>query len=500
MKRRDFFRLCGRAILGGGCGAVFPILPSPARATSPKQVGELRRILGAADGEAYTRDDQADYGRLLTFYNKRFECVRPDVLIYCTSARGVAKALRWCKVNGLPFAVRSGGHSYEGLSRSRDVVIDVRGLNRIDFRPREHALRVGAGVSLGDIYRTIAPAGHAIPAGTCPTVGIAGHVTGGGIGFLVRQLGLASDSLTSVELVAADGGIVKADGRSNSDLFWALRGGGQGSFGIITRMEFRTHEIRRVHTYNYKAEVAREQAVEFMVRWQDWIDTAPKEISSVVDINKTAQQLAIEVKGLTTGDERALQEGLEPALRMLDPGARLDLVKKSFLQTFRWFSDDEYFPPTYEKGKSDVVKRTLGPPDWSFILEQLPEGVDVEISGLGGAMREIDSRQTAFPHRGDSKLVIQWGISWQAPEQAPARMNEITDFYARIRPQMSSAAYLNYADCDIDHPGQAYWGVNLPRLIEVKRKYDPRNIFRHALSVPLHAADLDAPVSGFRCV
>src|SRR5262249_7246709 len=153
---------------------------------------------------------------------------------YCRTAKGVARAVQWCAQYGLEFSLRSGGHCYEGLSRSVGVIIDVRGLNTIEFNPIDHVLRVGSGVTLDNIYRTVAPASQAIPAGTCPTVGIAGHATAGGIGFFVRQFGLAMDKLTSAELVTADGQIIIVSEQLHPDLFWALRGAGSGCFGAVT--------------------------------------------------------------------------------------------------------------------------------------------------------------------------------------------------------------------------------------------------------------------------
>jgi hypothetical protein len=162
------------------------------------------------------------------------------------------------------------------------------------------------------------------------------------------------------------------------------------------------------------------------------------------------------------------------------------------MQTFEWFKDEDV-GPVYEKGKSDIVKRMLDKDVWRFLLDHLSIGIDVEITALGGAVNDIAWNETAFPHRGDSKLVIQWGTAWQRPDQAGRQLREINELYAKMRPYMSSAALLNYVDRDIAEPARAYWAKNLERLIKVKRKYDPNNLFRHPLSVPMRLGRSDWP-------
>jgi len=229
------------------------------------------------------------------------------------------------------------------------------------------------------------------------------------------------------------------------------------------------------------------------MKWQDWVDKAPKDMSSVVFLRKQPQTrlFFVQVRGLTISQDRLVKRGLTRVTRELNPRVRPVLQKRNFLQTFEWFSGEEDFSPTYEKGKSDIVKAAWNSRQVQFLLNQLPASVDVEITALGGAMHEIPWDQTAFPHRDGSKLLIQWGVSWTRSEQSRRLLNELNDFFVKIRPIMSSAAFLNYADRDLPNPAKAYWGSNLDRLIEVKRKYDPHNIFRHALSVPLQ---LDVPI------
>ena len=141
----------------------------------------------------------------------------------------------WVRSNNLSFAIRCGGHSYEGFSQSQDVVIDLRGLQDINVDTAAGTVTVGAGVSLYDVYQELANEGYAFPAGSCPTVGIAGHVMGGGHGLLARSHGLTCDILQQVTMIDCQGSTLQATATSEPDLFWACRGGGGGSFGIATQ-------------------------------------------------------------------------------------------------------------------------------------------------------------------------------------------------------------------------------------------------------------------------
>jgi FAD/FMN-containing dehydrogenase len=478
MRRRDFLKAAGGLVLGGSAH-------SSTLEGSTSRVHELTELFDEADGRVFTRENWDEYARLMQFYNKRFACINPDILIYCKSSQGVAKAVLWCQANRLEFSIRSGGHSYEGLSRSNHVIIDVRGLNAILFNPSERTLSVGSGTNLGSIYKAITAAQQTIPAGTCPTIGIAGHALAGGLGFFVRQFGLALDSLRSVELVNAAGSMMVASHDLNADLFWAVCGAGPGSFGVVTNLSFETYQASRVHIYEQRAVLTKERAARFMAGWQSWISEASARYSSAVFAKKRRSngEILLEVKGLVVGPAPAVHKALELGLRNLGTRGRR-VTATSLAQAVEWFSAGENFPPTYEKGKSDFVNKPLPATDWHFLFDELTPNIDAEFHALGGRMAEIGRSDTAFPHRGDA-LAIQWGIAWERPEQEPERLREINAFYNRLRPMMSSGALLNYADCDIADPGNAYWGINFPRLAEIKKKYDPGNVFRHALSVPL---------------
>ncbi len=492
VRRRDLLARSACLLLGaaadirsiGAAGAPTP--PSPAVLRHPS-------FLAPEDGEILSRGSGARYDRLSVSYNKRFECVRPETIIYCRSPRAVGKSVRWCRDDGVAFSVRSGGHCYEGTSRNDRVVIDVRGLKAIEFEPQSHVLRVGGGVPLGDAYATVAHAAQAIAAGTCPTVGLAGQALAGGLGFLVRQFGLACDNIVSAEIANAEGDILVADESSNGDLLWALRGAGQASFGIVTRLAFRIHDVPRVTTYDWETTVSLQRSARFLSRWQSWLADAADSVSSSVFLQKEApDSVLVQLRGTILGNETAIRRQLESTIGEPHDRRQLRFRDRSFAQTIAWFSDGEDGRPVYEKGKSDIVKRLLGEDGFGVMLDALPPGVDAELTALGGAVDRLAPDQTAFPHRAGASLVIQWGISWDRPEQARARLETLDAFYSGIRPLMSASAFLNYADRDIRNRARAYWGSNLERLVAIKQKFDPEDVFRHAMGVPTRLANDDA--------
>jgi FAD/FMN-containing dehydrogenase len=184
--------------------------------------------------------DFSEYNRS---FNKRTQIAPARVV--AGSAKAVSKKLRAAN-NGLSFAVRSGGHSYEGFSQSPDLVIDVRGMTGIKLATDKKSVSVGSGSSLGSVYKALWPSHLAIPAGSCFPVGVAGHSLGGGFGLLGRPFGLACDSVLSMEVVDASGQIRNVSGQENPDLFWALRGGGNGNFAVVTNFNFRTSPVSMV--------------------------------------------------------------------------------------------------------------------------------------------------------------------------------------------------------------------------------------------------------------
>ncbi len=200
--------------------------------------------LPASDVQFLRPSDQ-HYADFLPAASKRKQ-LAPKLRAICKTEHGVSVMVDWVRRNGLTFATRCGGHSYEGLSQTTGVAIDVRGLKRIAVDKASELVTVGAGVSLFELYSALAAKGLALQAGSCPTVGVSGHLTGGGHGLLARSHGLTCDALVEATLVDARARVLRANVQSEPDLYWACRGGGGGSFGIATEFKIKVFPLSSV--------------------------------------------------------------------------------------------------------------------------------------------------------------------------------------------------------------------------------------------------------------
>ena len=215
--------------------------PSPTPYPSPTDA-DWSALASGLQGNLI-RPDNAQYPVARQLFNPRFDTILPAAIAYCVSPADVQTCLAFVQRFGLPFTPRSGGHSYAGYSASTGLVLDITSMNTVTANATTGLATVGAGARLIDVYSALAQQGLALPAGTCPTVGIAGLTLGGGVGVLGRKFGLTCDNLLSAQVVLANGSILTCDASHNPDLFWALRGGGGGNFGVVTSFTFQAHPV-----------------------------------------------------------------------------------------------------------------------------------------------------------------------------------------------------------------------------------------------------------------
>lgn len=412
----------------------------------------------------------------------------PALRAMCRTPAGVAQMVDWVRDKGLSFAVRCGGHSYEGFSQSRDVVIDVRPMAAARVDRGARVLTIGSGASLGAAYQAVARQGLALAAGSCPTVGIAGHTLGGGYGLLARPLGLTADNLLGLTLVNAEGRVVEVDAAREPDLFWACRGGGGGSFGIATEFHFRLHPVTRVVTFKVAWTLPLAAARDLFRAWQNWSETLPATITPLLTVASVAPgRFAIRSVGQSTGSEREVRAALR-RLTGAAPGGSVAVTTRSFLGAVNYFSGGSTYPVVYMKAKSDYATQPVSEDGVTAFLTALtrqpPGAVSVLCDAYGGVIGDLADDATAFAHRKGTLYSVQYYASWTDPAETPARRAAVEAVYRALHPHMSGGAYVNYCDLDLADWPRAYWGGNLPRLRSVKRAVDPQNLFTHAQSVP----------------
>jgi len=482
--RRDLVVRGGRLV---GAGAALALgLSSESRAAS--RLDQLDRALRGP----LLRPGQAGYGATRRPWNARFDDVLPRAVAQPLDTADVRAIVRWAVAHDERLAVRSGGHSYAGLSSTTGVLVDLSRLSSVGALPGGRAA-VGAGATLGDVYDVLWTAGgRTIPAGSCPTVGVAGLALGGGHGFAARAFGLACDSLRAVRIVTADGQAHDVSAASRPNLFWALRGGGAGSFGIVTRLTFATRKVGTVTTFALRWPW--EAAADAIATWQSFMATAPDALSSVLALRVPATGGAptVSVNGLFLGPKPAATSALQ-GLVAVDPApAAVSVVQRTFAGATTYFAGGQAERRRIA-GSSRVARAPLGPKGRDAVVEAVDErnadprlrGGGIVLFAFGGAVGRVGRIATAYVHR-DARFSLELLGLWTSPSPAVETANLAWIRRARLAlaPYTSGEALQNYADRGLAGWKRAYYAENLERLVATKRAVDPANLFHHAQSIP----------------
>jgi FAD/FMN-containing dehydrogenase len=493
--RRELLVRGGRAALAAGA------LPLVGRLGPPSGIfGELARGLR---GDVVVHGNSA-YDQARVLFNTRFDSVKPRAVVFCESREDVERTVHWAHKHAIRIVPRSGGHSYGGYSTTSGVIVDVSRMSGISLDPRRRAV-VGAGARLIDVYDALWRHGVTVPAGTCPTVGIAGLALGGGIGFAARKFGLTCDNLVEATIVTASGRSLVCNARQHEDLYWALRGGGGGNFGIVTRLVFRTHPVDRVATFAVEwpwSDVRRVVAA-----WQSFAPHAPDGFFSVLNLSAVAAASGpprITCAGQFFGTDDQLRSLIRPLTDVGSP-TRVSVTSRTYFDAARMWAGcsgtvaECHLQPqgalgrSTFKAKSDYVNRPLGVRGIDALVSAIEARRStgrgpglVLLDSSGGAINRVGKQATAFVHR-DALVSLQYLAYWAAddpPGAVAANLRWIRGFRAAMRPYVSGLAYQNYIDPELSNWKHAYYGSNLRRLVAVKRRYDPRNAFRFRQSIP----------------
>ncbi|HEX6686990.1 MAG TPA: FAD-binding oxidoreductase [Candidatus Limnocylindrales bacterium] len=435
----------------------------------------------------------------------------PAVVVACSGPRDVADAVGLARRRGLPLAVRGGGHSYAGHSSTDGVLILTHGLNSLALQ--DDLLTVGSGQTLGGVSDFLARHGRLLPSGSCPTVGVAGIALAGGFGWRGRLHGLTTDQVVAVSIVLADGSLCRVSATGEPELFWALRGGGAGSFGVVTSLTLRTHPLAPLHAVHavhalhaVHAGFPLPEAVDVIDRWQRHAHVLPDSVTLEVALtapDHADEPVAVELFGVAP-DRDLLSAALDaldvvplaPSLRWfgLDAGAaarylagRSDRRNEAFHQP-----PDPIGRPPFLYVKSEYFRRHLPRDTIAALVENFAaqrvygEYRDLEFTPWGGAYARVAPEATAFPHRDPLFMVshtVLAGANAPAQQRASAK-GWLRRSWELLRPFGCGGVYPGYPDPDLDAWALAYYGANLDRLSRAKSAYDPANLFRHAQSVP----------------
>ncbi len=486
VNRRDLLKTGGLLAAGGvACG----ISGSSTLVALAQSDRTLPRRPGLGDDQVLFIDrDSAAASKYAVSFNSR-TMLTPNLRALCKTPEAVTAMLDWAREHAIRFALRGGGHCFEDFSQSSELVIDTRLLNKVVFDSAEQTVTAGAGALLSDIYNVVASEGHAIPAGTCQSVGIAGLTLGGGVGYLARSAGLTCDALEALEFVDAEGRLLSVNAGSHADLFWACRGGGGGSFGVATQFRFKTFAVPKVIVFEIDWVLTPDVAAHLMAAWQSLGPGAPDEISTILYLTKRVKgRVLIRLVGQSIGTERQLKTWIGELTSQAKPWSAPRLRYHSFIEAANYFSTPNQTLTGYYKFKSDIVTAPLPHEAYDVLFEALesspPAALTLTCEALGGAVSHVPVAATAFPHRKDALFKIQYSTEYRDQKKKTENLLALSRIYQAMRPAMSGAAYINYCDSDLKDWPRAYWQSNFEGLKAVKRKYDPDDVFRHGQSVP----------------
>lgn len=474
-------RLSRRTVLA--LGATAAVTPWPATAQARSQDRPDWPALAAGLTGPLLRPGSAEYESARLPRNLLFAAeARPEAVARCANTADVAQCVRFARRYGLRFAVRSGGHCYAGWSSSAPLVVDVAGLDSVLVEDGQAEL--GPGTPLITAYAELARHGLTVPAGTCPTVGLAGLALGGGHGVTSRAYGLTCDSVTGAEVVLADGRVVRCDAEQEPELFWALRGAGNGSFGVVTSLRMRTHPAVDCTTFQYSWDWP--DAGRALAEWQRWAFAAPDRLWSNFHVSCRPDGASVDAGGILLGGSDELRELAAPLLAGTGPTTSERVVTRPYLDSMLAYAGCRDVPACLRTGSQafaagshffdEFLSEQAVNDLFRFAEQRGPATGVVSFAALGGAVNRVPVDDTAFLHR-NSVLLGQYFAGWPADADPTPRTRWVADAHRTMAPYSNGHGYQNYRDPHLADWRTAYYGAHLPRLERIKATYDPDRVF-----------------------
>jgi FAD/FMN-containing dehydrogenase len=445
-------------------------------------VQELRE---AIHGRVLRQDDEG-YEQACRIWNGAFDRRRPAIIVSCSGAADVISAVGFARSNDLAIAVRGGGHSIAGFSScDGGIVIDLSPMSSVRVDPNARRAYVGPGAVWGDVDHETQAHALATTGGLVSTTGVAGFTLGGGIGWLMRKLGLACDNLVAADVVTADGQLVHASETENVDLLWGLRGGA-GNFGIVTQFEFALHPVGPV-LYAGLIFFSAEHDAELLRVFREWTPDVPDDITAAMNLT-TAPPLpvvpeewhgkkVIALIAVSAGPIDAAAAHFESFRAVAEPVADL-------LGPMPYTAMQTLIDPLWPKGIHAYFKATnLARLDDELIerlcaLHQSAPGPQCEmhVHQMGGAVGRVGDGDTAFSER-SMPFVLNAVTGWQDPGAAAPHTQWARAVVEAAADASTGRAYVNFLG-DSDEARSSYGADTYKRLVELKREYDPTNVFR----------------------
>jgi FAD/FMN-containing dehydrogenase len=446
----------------------------------------IRRLRADLAGEVVAPGDPAydDARRVFVPQVDR----RPAAIVRPANADEVAYVVSLARESGLELAVRSGGHSGAGHGTTDGgIVLDLSSLKSLEVDRDARVAWAESGSTAGEVTRALAEHGLAVGFGDTGSVGIGGLTLGGGVGYLVRKHGLTIDDVLAAEIVTADGRFLRVSADEHPDLFWAIRGGG-GNFGVVTRFRYRAHPLERVTGGMLVLPATADVVAGFVAA----ADAAPEELSTIANVMPAPPMpfLPAEAHGKLVVLALLVHAGpLDEAEGVLAPFRGLAEPVADLLRPMPY---PEIYPPDDPEYRPLAAARTMfvdriDEAVAEMVLERLRGSTAqmpvAQLRVLGGAMARVPADATAFAHR-SSRIMVNVAAIYGSREEAAVHEAWVTELAAALR-QSDTGAYVNFlVDEGEERVRAAYPGATWDRLQEVKRRYDPTNLFRLNQNIP----------------
>lgn len=478
--RREFLRatlLAGASVAGASACRGFP------GRTRVSSFGGLERFRSKVAGRVIVPSDPAYDEAIRTAWWNPLTSKHPAIVVRCESDGDVRRCIEFAHEEALPLAVRSGGHSFLGWGVGDGLVVDLSPLKSIEVDGTRRTLRVGAGVTAAEMLAVSAIQGLAPVLGECGTVG-AGLALGGGLGWLSGSHGAACDNLLAARLITARAQSVTADEASNPDLYWAIRGGG-GNFGIATSLEFRLHPVRDMVTGGFVYSAANATAV--LRSFGEFMAAAPDPLQGAAYL-ESVKDGSVTVLFVHTGDPASGEKLMEGFRRDRRP-EREWIQRRPYADIYAMlpFSEDgpsctahsvrgSYLERLSEDAIATVVERFRKAPPacaYGFAFDHY----------MHGQVCRVAPDATAFNLRASGGVPLAFGADWNAPEQANACVTWLDETWRQLQEYSGGRMYTNYISREGDVSARAAYGRNYSRLVSLKRRYDPDNVFQGNLNI-----------------
>jgi len=413
---------------------------------------------------------------------------KPAIIVQCKNSDDALKSIQFARSNQLEISIRGGGHNIAGSSLCEDgLLIDFSAMKNVKVDAELKRAFVEPGATLADFDEEAQKYGLAAPLGVNSTTGIAGLTVGGGVGWITRKYGLTIDNLVSMEIITADGRKLTANESINQDLFWAIRGGG-GNFGVVTLFEFKLYKIGPEILAGLYV-FPQEQVKQVLQKFYQFSTSAPVELTTLTVLRYAPPLpfLSEEVHGQKVIIVAAGYFGdIEKGMELIQPIQNFGNILGKMVTPMPYTDLQKLFDPLMTPGDRNYWKTHNFIQLNDELLDKLVVYFDefptpqceIFIADFGGALNQVERKATAFYHR-DLKYVMNVHCRWQEASEDKRCIAWAREFFEASKPYASAGAYVNFMTEEEGNRIKSAYGKNYDRLVEIKQKYDPENVFHN---------------------